>query len=107
MLGPITHERREREAAFDAMKFVRAIMVAGLLTTVPLAAPDEGTKLPTVGMAIPVDESTDAPFQKAFREGLREAGYVDGKNVKLIPRYANGDPKKLKEHIRELVELKV
>jgi putative ABC transport system substrate-binding protein len=95
------------KSSFDTMRFVRAILISGMLTAVPLAASDEGTKLPTVGMAIPVDEVTDAPFQKAFREGLREAGYVDGKSVKLIVRYADGDPKKLKEHIRELVELNV
>ena len=68
---------------------------------------DESKKLPTVGLAIPVDQSTDAPFQKAFRDGLREAGYVDGKNVTLIVRYANGDPRRLRENIRELVALKV
>lgn len=89
------------------MKLVRTILVAGMLSAVPLAAPDEGKKLPTVGIVIPVDQATDAPFQKALREGLQEAGYVDGKNVRLVLRYANGDPKKLNEYIRELVELKV
>ena len=89
------------------MRLLRAILVAGMLTSVPLAAPDEGKKLPTVGMVIPVDRATDAPFQKALREGLQAAGYVDGKNVRLILRYADGDPKKLSEHIRELVGLKV
>ncbi|HKQ26765.1 MAG TPA: ABC transporter substrate-binding protein [Burkholderiales bacterium] len=89
------------------MKLLRFILVAGMLTAVPLAAPDEGKKLPTVGLAIPVDRVTDAPFQKALREGLEAAGYVDGKNVRLILRYADGDPKKLSEHIRELVRLKV
>jgi putative ABC transport system substrate-binding protein len=89
------------------MRLRRAVLVAGMLAAASLAAADEGTKLPTVGMSIPVDQATDAPFQKAFRDGLREAGYVDGRNVKLILRYADGDPKKLKEHIRELIELDV
>jgi putative ABC transport system substrate-binding protein len=89
------------------MRLVRAVLVAGMLMAVSLAAPDEATKLPTIGMSIPVDRATDAPFQKTFGEGLQEAGYVDGKNVRLILRYADGDPKKLKEQIRELVELNV
>lgn len=84
-----------------------ALVVAGMLMTVSLVAADEDKKLPTVGMSIPVDRTTDAPFGKAFREGLQEAGFIDGKNVKLIPRYADGDPKRMHEQIRELIELNV
>jgi putative tryptophan/tyrosine transport system substrate-binding protein len=85
----------------------RIILAFVLLAAVQPASADEGKKLPTVGLAIPVDQTTDAPFQKAFREGLQEAGYVDGRNVTLIVRYANGDPKKLSENIRELIALNV
>ena len=53
------------------IKLVRTTLVAVVLTWVQLAAADESKKLPTVGLAIPVDQSTDAPFQKAFRDGLR------------------------------------
>ena len=59
------------------------------------------------GLAIPIDAASDAPFQKAFREGLRDLGWVDGKNVTLIARYANGDPAKYREIVRELVALRV
>jgi putative ABC transport system substrate-binding protein len=58
-------------------------------------------------MAIPVDPSTDAPFQKAFREGLRALGYVDGENVIIVARYSNGDPAKLRALIKELIVLHV
>jgi putative ABC transport system substrate-binding protein len=78
-----------------------------MLTAVAHTPAEEGKNVPTVGMAIPIDRTTDAPFQKALREGLREAGYIDGKNVRLILRYADGDPRRLKEQIRELVGLKV
>src|SRR5262245_39541326 len=71
------------------------------------ASADETRKLPTIGLAIPVDAAADAPFQKAFRDGLRELGWVDGENVSLIVRYANGDPAKYREIIQELVSLKV
>ena len=89
------------------IKLVSTILTSVALTAVQPAAAEEGRKLPTVGLAIPVDRATDAPFQKAFREGLQAAGYVDGKNVMLIVRYANGEPKKLSENIRELIALKV
>jgi putative ABC transport system substrate-binding protein len=89
------------------IKLISIIVASGALTTVQPAVADEGRKLPTVGLAIPVDQATDAAFQKAFRDGLREAGYVDGENVMLIVRYANGEPKKLRENIQELIALKV
>ena len=89
------------------IKLVSTILASVVLTAVQPAAADQERKLPTVGLAIPVDKATDAPFQRAFRQGLEEAGYVDGRNVTLIVRYANGDPKKLQENIRELIGLKV
>jgi putative ABC transport system substrate-binding protein len=89
------------------IKCVWTILFASVLTGAQLAAADESRKLPTIGLAIPVDPATDAPFQKAFRDGLRDLGYVDGKNVTLIVRYSNGDPAKLRGLIQELIALRV
>lgn len=86
---------------------VRTLLSALMLTGAHSAAADEARKLPTVGLAIPVDAATDAPYQKAFRDGLQDFGYVDGKNVTLIVRYSNGDPTKLRELIQELIALRV
>jgi putative ABC transport system substrate-binding protein len=72
-----------------------------------VASADENRRLPTIGLAIPVDPGSDAPYQKAFRDGLQDLGYVDGKNVTLIVRYSNGDPAKYREIIRELIALRV
>jgi putative ABC transport system substrate-binding protein len=72
-----------------------------------LAYADEGRKLPTIGLAVPVDPATDAPYQKALRNGLSDLGYIDGKNVTLIVRYANGDPAELRALIKELIALRV
>ena len=43
----------------------------------------------------------------AFREGLRELGYEEGKNLAVYLRYANGNPKRQVELARELVGHKV
>ena len=43
----------------------------------------------------------------AFREGLRELGYVDGKNVTIIARYANGDVTQVPTVIDQLIALPV
>src|SRR6476619_4505361 len=88
------------------IRLVQTILAALMLVGVHLACADESRK-PIIGLVVPVDASTDAPFRKAFLDGLQELGYVDGKNVVLITRYANGDPAKLREIIRELVAVKV
>jgi putative ABC transport system substrate-binding protein len=44
---------------------------------------------------------------EAFRQGLREHGYVEGKNIVIEYRYAEGNAKRLKELAAELVRLKV
>jgi len=67
----------------------------------------ESAKLPRIGGAVPVDRVTDAPYQRALREGFSELGYVDGKNVVLVWRYADGDPAKLRAIIKELVDMRV
>ena len=43
----------------------------------------------------------------AFKEGLRELGWVEGKQIKIEYRYAGGDLEKLSEFAAELVRLKV
>ena len=43
----------------------------------------------------------------AFRQGLRSLGYVEGKNINIEYRYAEGRPERLPELAEELVRLKV
>ena len=47
------------------------------------------------------------PSTEAFRQGLRELGYVEGKNILVEYRYAEGGPQPLSELAEELVRLKV
>src|SRR5437660_6355296 len=44
---------------------------------------------------------------KDFTEGLRQIGYVEGQNLGIFARFAEGDPKRFREFARELVALKV
>jgi putative ABC transport system substrate-binding protein len=48
----------------------------------------------------------DQPHLKAFKEGLRERGYVEGKNIVLEYRYAEGKNDRLASLAAELVQLK-
>ena len=84
------------------------VLVAIVLAAVTLHSfADEAARLPRIGGAVPVDQATDAPYQRALREGFRQLGYVDGKNIVLVWRYANGDPAKLRANIQELVDMRV
>jgi len=87
--------------------FVCTVLVVLLVTAAHVACADEDRKLPAIGLAIPIDAASDTPFQKAFRDGLRDLGWIDGRNVTLVARYANGDPAKYREIIRELIALRV
>jgi len=87
--------------------FFGLLVAVFLLTYAHVSSADEVRKLPKIGIAVPVDPVTDVPYNTAYREGLRAQGYVDGENVILIMRYANGDPAKYPGIIQELIALNV
>jgi putative ABC transport system substrate-binding protein len=47
------------------------------------------------------------PLAEAFRQGLRELGYIDGKNIKIEHRYGAGSEDRIPGLVAELVQLKV
>jgi putative ABC transport system substrate-binding protein len=63
-------------------------------------------KIPRVGILTQAS-SERAPMFDAFREGLRELGYVEGRNVILEFRFARGDPSRGMKLAAELVALPV
>jgi len=50
--------------------------------------------------------STNQHFLDAFRQGMREHGYVDGQNVTFVERWAEGRSERFPELIEELLSLK-
>src|SRR5262245_46791994 len=62
-------------------------------------------KLPRVGMLFGATPSANAKRVEAFRQGLRERGYAEGKNISIEIRYAGGDVERLPALITELVRL--
>jgi putative tryptophan/tyrosine transport system substrate-binding protein len=53
------------------------------------------------------DPSTPDPLIEAFRQGLRDLGYVEGKNIVVEYRYAEGKLDRIPSLVAELVQLKV
>jgi putative ABC transport system substrate-binding protein len=75
----------------------------------PLAAhAQQAGKLPVIGYLSP-GSVAPGPLARhdAFQEGLRELGYVDGKNIAIVYRFADGKFDRLAELAAELVRLKV
>ena len=67
----------------------------------------DSQRLPTIGEVLFSTPSNAAPWDKAFRDGLRALGYVEGENVAIVTRYAEGDASKLPAIFNELIALHV
>jgi len=77
--------------------------VTGGLLAAPLAAEAQRAgKVPRVGYL-----SQDSAFVEVFRQGLRELGYVEGQNIAIEYRSAEGKDERLPGLAAELVRLKV
>jgi putative tryptophan/tyrosine transport system substrate-binding protein len=64
-------------------------------------------KVPRIGYLITSSSSAIAPRMDAFQQGLRELGYVEGKNIVIERRHADGKSEQLPGFAAELVSLKV
>ncbi|TAJ81693.1 ABC transporter substrate-binding protein [bacterium] len=84
-----------------------AILFAMLLALSLPAEAQQSKKVPRIGFLIGTSPSTISDRIEAFRQGLRELGYVEGKNIVIEYRYSEGKLDRLSELAAELVRLKV
>jgi putative tryptophan/tyrosine transport system substrate-binding protein len=63
--------------------------------------------VPRVGLLMSSSTAETAPFIEAFRQGLRDLGYVDGKNIVLEIRGGEANPDRVSDLAAELIALKV
>ncbi len=84
-----------------------SILPTLVLTFVCLARAQQQTaKIPRIGF-LTTGAAGSYPSAEAFREGLRELGYIDGKNILIEYRHAEGKSERLSDLAKELVRLKV
>ena len=76
---------------------------AKLQTTTSDAAPAPSSNAPLVGFLNAASPGTYRFNADAFRQGLAEAGFVEGRNVRIEERWANGDYQALPKLAAELV----
>src|ERR1700730_1763510 len=78
------------------------------LLAVPLAAEAQQTgRIYRIGWLSPPSSATGGSELDALREGLREFNYVEGRNIRVEARWADGDDARLPQLARALVELNV
>jgi len=77
------------------------------LTTASLAHAQQSKKIPRIGFLLATSASANAARNEGFRQGLRELGYLEGKNIIIEWRYGEGKPDRLAAVAAELVRLKV
>src|SRR5262249_34829519 len=89
-------------------RFIAAI-AGGLVLAAPLAARAQPAgKVPRIGYLAPVFPcSGPVPSLAAFRRGLRELGYVEGRTITIECRTAEGKPDRLAQLAVDLVQLRV
>ncbi|MFQ5853613.1 MAG: ABC transporter substrate-binding protein, partial [Candidatus Binatia bacterium] len=88
-------------ALLSALCFFGAMLLA---LSVPVQAQQAG-KVYRIGYLAPNSASPPYPRVKAFREGLRELGYVEGQNLVIVERSAEGKRDRLPALAAELVGL--
>ena len=82
-------------------------LAAFFLTTASLAEAQQPARIPRIGILIASSASFYSARVEAFRQRLRELGYVEGKNIVIEYRYAEGKLERLPDLAAELVRLKV
>ncbi len=90
-------------AKLSALSVLGALLLA---LSLPVEA-QQAKKVPRIGYLDGVSLSVNAARTEAFRQGLRELGYVEGKNIVIEWRSADGKPDRLPALVAELIRLKV
>jgi putative ABC transport system substrate-binding protein len=81
--------------------------IAGAATAWPLVARAQQSALPVIGFLRSASLDNVTPLVTAFRQGLKEAGYVEGQNVMIEFRSAEGHNDRLPALAAELIRLPV
>jgi putative ABC transport system substrate-binding protein len=89
-------------------EFFLCLLIIALLSNAPSAAAQQAKRIPRIGYVSGTGSSSDpGPYIEALRQGLRDLGHIDGKNIVIEFRGAEGKPTRIPSLVAELVQLKV
>jgi len=84
------------------------VAVSTILSALCFAASaQQPKKIPRIGYLAGITRTAQSARIEAFRQGLRELGYMEGKNIIIESRYAEGKPDRVRTLAAELVSLNV
>jgi len=83
------------------------LLITALLTTVSPAEAQQVTKIPRIGYLAGGDAAPESARSEAIRRALGELGYIEGQNIAIEYRYAEGKADRFSQLAAELVGLKV
>jgi putative tryptophan/tyrosine transport system substrate-binding protein len=86
------------------LKFVALLLANSILvSSYPAEAQQPTGKLPRIGFVA----GTASPSVRAFQQGLRDLGYLEGKNILIEYRFTEGKEDRIASVVEELLQLKL
>jgi putative ABC transport system substrate-binding protein len=82
-------------------------LLCGMAAAWPLAAGAQRPAMPVVGFVQTAAQGATTHLTAAFHRGLKEAGYIEGQNVEVVYRYADGQYDQLPALVADLVRRQV
>ena len=101
-------KKQDKQGTREGTSCALRLALCFLRLAFPLTRSSKQTSLTRLGyLTNKFFQSTDLPRRAAFRQGLRDLGYIEGQNIAVEYRVGDGGIEKLSEMMDELLRLKV